>query len=715
MTELHWDVETRSEADLDQVGLANYFDDPSTELIMSQHAIDEGRVHLWQPHLDPKPPKELIEALDDPFVIANAWGAQFELNAARRFFGIVKPLSEWRCSMVRARYLSLPGGLDAAGRILGLKESEAKIKEGDRLVKKFCSPEKPGGEETLFGLSAASYRDWRTDPEDWEWFCRYGVRDVEAERTIATKKLKKFPVPDREWENWFLEQQVNSSGWPVDMDLVRGARFIVEKEMVRLNKRLYEITELANANSVQQLLPWLQDRGYAFSSVDKNFVARAMKGECALTGEAREVLILRAQTSKSSIRKYTNIADMVSPDGRLRHQYTFMGAARTGREAAHGVNMGNLPRPTKEVVARMPLALSLVRKMDYEEVRREFEKPLDVVGSTVRASFCAPPGQQLVVADLSAIENVGAGFISRSDSVLRVFREDRDPYLDFAVHFYKQPYSELAAEYDEGRGNKAKRTMCKPATLGSGFGLGPGKEVVDQATGEKTWEGLMGYARAMNVEMTQEEATKAIQVFRSVYPEIPQTWKDLERAARRAIKNPGQLVGVGIPATEREREWFTEKGRKIYEKPILSFLCHGTKVLELKLPAGRSIHYIDPTLEEEEYVWQGKTLKGEKISYYGKEQNSTHWGRVPTHGGKLFENADQAWARDILFNGMHEAHKAGFEIIGTTYDEIIALVPENSDLTVEKLCERMTRKPDWMPDGIPLRAAGYKAKEYRKD
>ena len=493
----------------------------------------------------------------------------------------------------------------------------------------------------------------------------------------------------------------------------RGAQFIVKEEVEKLTARLVQLTNLANPGSPAQLLPWLRERGYGFSSIDKTFVARALAGECDLAEEAREVLIIRGQTAKSSVRKYTNIGDMVSADGRLRHQYTFMGAARTGRWAAHGVNVGNLPKPVKSVEANMPRAIELVRSGDYEGVKREFEKPLDVITSTVRASFRAPEGFKLVVADLSAIENVGAGVISRSESVLRVFREDRDPYLDFAMHFYHQPYAELEAEYLAG--NKAKRTLCKPATLGAGFGLGPGKEVIDQETGEKTWEGLLGYARAMNVVMTQEEASKAIEVFRKVYPEIPRTWKDLERAAKRAVKNPGQIVGAGVPATDRDREWFEEKGWPIYETPIISFLCHGTKVLELMLPSGRSLHYIDPTVEEERYLWKGKEIVGEKLSYYGKEQNSTHWGRVPTHGGKLFENSDQAWARDVLVSGMHEADRVGFEIIGDTYDELITLVPENSRLGVDELCACMTKKPHWMPSGVPLRAAGYESKEYKKD
>ena len=712
ITHFHWDVETRSEADLDTVGLANYFDHPSTKLLMSNHAEGGGRVVRWEPHIDPRPPAELIEALEDPFVVFHAWGASFERRAARRFLGIDKPLPEWRCEMAQARYLSLPGGLAEAGKILGLKESEAKIKDGKRLIQKFCTPESFGGEETLFGISSCVFRDWYTDPEDWQKFCAYGEQDVVAERAIG-KKTGKFPLPPQEWDNWCIEQAINERGWPVGMDLVLGGKFIAEQEVEKLLSRMRDLTGLSNPNSPNQLLPWLQEKGYLFSSLDKTLVARTLDGEGELAGDAREVLLLRGQTSKSSVKKYTNIADMVSADGRLRHQYTFMGAARTGREAAHGVNMGNLPRPVKSIESRLPLAIELVRKMDYEAVKREFENPMDVVASTVRASFRAPEGHQFVVADLSAIENIGACFLSRCEAGLQVFKEGRDPYLDFATYFYHKEYAELEAEYDEGRGNKTKRSMCKPATLGSGFGLGPGKEFID-ADGQKRWSGLLGYSRSMGVVMTWEEAAKATEIFRSVYAEIPRTWKDLERAAVHAVRNPGKLVGVGVPQTEKEKESFEFEKRKIYD-PILSFVCHGKKVLELKLPSGRSLHYLEPKVEEEEYEYKGKKLVGKKISYYGKEQNSTHWGRISTFGGKIFENADQAWARDILFNGMQEAEQEGFYIVGDTYDEVITLMPTDSPLGVDKLCVCLTRKAKWMPEGIPLKAVGYVAKEYKKE
>jgi len=709
---LWMDHETLSEIDLSVRGLDNYVRHPSTRVSLTAYARGNRVVKTWEPHLNPIP-DDLRDYLESPFITAMCWNATFDHAVTTRVLGVQKPISEFRDPMCQARYLSLPGSLSDVGEILGLSSETSKMAhEGKRLIKIFSEPESAGGESTLFGTSAPTFRTPETNPEDWKKFVEYCRRDVIAMRTIH-KKLSKFPMPDMEWDNWLLDQKINAAGWSVDMSLVTGAQNVVRQETERLKAKLIEMTGLDNPGSVQQLLPWLCDRGYTFSSLDKTFVARAVAGECVLSEEAKEVLTIRGQTSKSSIKKYTNIADMVGEGGRLRYQYTFMGAARTGRQAAHGVNMGNLPKPVKSVEKKMDRAIELVRAGDYKTILSEFGTPLDVVASTVRASFRAPDGMKLVVADLSAIENVGAGFISRSDPVLNVFRENRDPYLDFAKHFFHQSYEELESEFMGG--NKSKRTMCKPATLGAGFGLGPGKEVLDPVTGEKTWEGLLGYARALGVIMTQEEASKAITIFRSVYPEIPQTWKDLERAAKRAIKNPGTLAGVGIPHTEREKTWFEESGRKIYDTPVLSFLCHGTKVLELKLPSGRSIHYINPALTQEEYEYKGKKLTGEKISYEGKEQNKQTWGKVDTHGGKIFENADQAWARDIMFNGMQEADREGFEIIGSTYDEIITLVPENSRLTVDLLCDCMTRKPRWMPDGVPLKAAGYESKEYKKD
>jgi DNA polymerase len=711
ITRFGMDYETKSEADLEVVGLANYLAHPTTKILMAAFAEGDHKPKLWEPHRDPKPPAELTEALEDPFVLVSAWNVPFEKGVSRLKLGIDKPAPEWRDTMVKARYLSLPGKLSAAGKILGLSEDEAKDKEGDRLIQKFCSPAVLAQEGGLFGSTEAAFRDWSTDPEDWFKFGEYCKQDVVAERTID-KKCDKFPVPDHEWEAWCMDVEINETGWPVDMTLVRGAREIIVRDMERLTRRLVEITGLDNPNSVGQMLPWLRGQNYVFSSLNKTFVARALGGECPLTPEAIEALTIRKQTAKSSVKKYGVISDLVSPDGRLRNQYTFYGASRTGRWAAHGANVGNLPKAEKSVEKRLDLAVALVQKMDYEGIIKEFGNPLDVVSSTVRPSFRATPGHKLVVADLNAIENRGLGYICRCDSILQVFREGKDPYLAFAAVMYNIPYEILEAQFKAG--DKSKRTNAKAPTLGCGYALNVGKLVVNEEDGTSTWTGLMGYARGMGIEMEFEVAQLAVKAFRAAYPEVKRTWKDLERAAIRAIRKPGTVVGVGAPQTDRDREYFLSKGRDPNVKPIISFKCHSDKVLEMILPSGRSLHYIDPQAVEVEREWDGEVKTSLEVTYYGKEQNKQVWGRVSTHGGKFLENADQALSRDVLVNGMKEARAMGFKLVGHTYDELIAEVPENGHLGVRELEGCMVVPPWWCGLDFPLGAEGDEMYTYQK-
>ena len=708
MDKLWIDTETRSVKDLDQHGTDRYATDPTTRVLLMPYAFNDGKPKLWQPHLT-NMPGELLDALHDPFVQAWSWNVAFDRTIIKTVLGIDKPIHEWRDPMIMARSLSLPGDLDTAGQILGLKPDQLKIKDGKRLLRKFTEPEDEGGEETLFGLSQPTFRDWNTDPADWELFCEYAKRDVIAERTAA-KKMKAFPVPDSEWELWYLDQKINETGWPVDRLTVDGAREIVLRELEPLTAQLKEITGLKNPNSRNQMLGWLQTQGYDFSSLNKDFVTRALAGESNLTDLARQVLAIRSQTTKSSVSKYTALADMTSEDGQLRHQYTFYGA-HSGRWAAHGANVGNLPKPSKAVEKNLDRAVDLVREMDFDSIVREFGKPLEVASSVLRSAFRAPEGYKFVVADLNAIENRGLGYLARCQSILDVFRQGKDPYLSFAVKMYKDSYESLLAEYEAG--DKTKRNICKAPVLGAGYALGPGEETTDE-DGNLVWTGLMGYARKMGVEMTRDQAEFSIQVFRESYPEVKQLWKDMERAAAFSIRHPGQVIGVGVPQTERDQEYYERIGRKIYD-PIVSFKTTGTKVLEMMLPSGRSLYYIDPEVQEEKKVWKDREYTQDIVYHKGKDQKTKQWVTIKTFGGRWVENADQAVSRDILANGMKLADKMGFSIVGHTYDELVTLVPANAGLGIKELCDCMTTAPDWCGDSFPLGASGFEDVIYRKD
>lgn len=275
---LFLDFETRSVLDLEQRGLDNYLHDSSTRVLMCGYAFNNLAVQLWQPHLAPELPRDFREALDDPFVIKVAWNSRFEKHVLQVLLGIDVPYCEFLDPMVWARHLSMPGSLGEVGKILGLTEDEAKLLEGKRLKKLFTEPASLGGEETLFGISEPTFHDWNTRPQDWELFCGYCRRDIEAERTIL-KKMEKFPLPLLEQQGWVLDQIINDRGLPVNMKLVSGASSVAETTKSFLKSQLKTLTDLENPNSNSQMLAYLKTQGYPFSSLAKGFVERALRDE----------------------------------------------------------------------------------------------------------------------------------------------------------------------------------------------------------------------------------------------------------------------------------------------------------------------------------------------------------------------------------------------------------------------------------------------------
>lgn len=680
MTAFHLDYETRSEIPLDERGLDNYSRDKSTSVILAAYAEGDHKVKLWEPHLSPMP-TELKDALTDPWVQVHAWNSAFELAITRYVLKIHKPASEWVDPMSFARYLSLPGSLEDVGEILKIGEA-AKMKEGKRLINLFCEPELPAGRPTLFGLSEATFRDWRSDPADWDLFGQYCKQDVVAERTIE-KKLVRFHLPDDERETWLLDSKINARGIPVDLDLVRGAKLIADREMERLRLKLHNLTHLDNTNSNSQMLKFLQKNcGYPFASLGKAFVGRAMEGEGGLSDLGREILEIRKMTSKSSLNKFEVIANTVSDDGRLRNQFVYYGAARTGRWSGRDAQLQNLPRPTKEVENKMDRAVELVRKVDYEAITKEFSQPLDVASSVIRAGFRAPEGFELVVADLGSIETRVVGFVARCKAILDIFEKGQDAYLMFGTRMFNKPYDQVTKE---------ERQKAKAPVLGCGFGLGGGEEQTTES-GDVIRTGLWGYAQAMGVELTQAESAQAVKVYRETYPEVPVLWKELHEGAVSAIRHPGKLFEVGP----------------------LGFECMGKKVLRMILPSGRALHYINPKVETRERDGKYGPYKVAEISYDGKDQTTHSWGMCFLIGSKICENAVQAIARDVLVSGMKEATKIGFKIVLHVHDEIGALVPIGSSLGLPDLIRCMIVQPWWTNGKLPLSAEGYTGRYYKK-
>lgn len=648
MGAVYLDIETFSEVDLKKVGTAVYAAHPSTQIVLCSYAIGDGEVHTWDTH-DGTPLVGFLSPLvENPEVLFHAHNAYFErlLLAAA---GIEIPVERWRCDMVHAMSLAFPGSLDKLGQAIGLADEQQKIKDGRRLVQKFCKPRTP----TATKPHTRCTRD--TDPEDWAAFVQYNRQDVIAERA-ADKRLSPWPMGASEWRYWHMDQKINDTGLPVDRALVDGARHCATLAKTELVAELRALTGLDNPNAVESLRSWVVGRGIAMPDLTKHTVATALEGE--LPADVRRALELRQQLGRSSVAKFDALERATNDDGRLRGCFQFYGASRTGRWAGRIFQPQNLPRGSLK-----PDELRAV----VEQVRSGRSRvSMDALTSCIRSAIRAPQGKVLRVADLANIESRILGWLAHCDRMLHCFATDRDIYKDYATALLGKDYSEIT---------KSERNYAKPPTLGCGYGLG--------ATG------LVAYADGMRVEMSVEQAGEAVDTFRDTYPEIPRLWKRLEAATMELVGERRGSIRVGLLT-------FT------YEAPFLFMV----------LPSGRRLAYFKPRIEEKLAPWGDMV---ENVTYMGVDQVTNKWERVSTFGGKWVEQACQAISRDLLAHGLDEAIKIGFEVLGSTHDEIIAMTDEDDWLDHDVLSHCMTRMPDWGDSDLYLGAEGFSDVIYRKD
>jgi DNA polymerase len=699
---LFLDFETKSRRNLKQCGLDTYARDPSTKVLMLGYAFNDYAPGLYQPHVDGRIPERLLRKLRDPSVMIVAHNAVFDRKILKHVMGIDIPIERFICTMAMALYLALPAALHQLTHdALVLGPEFAKDREGDRLIRVFCIPSNAKQQ----AKTGREFNDWDSHPEDWHRFGDYCRRDVVAERKVYCI-LRKYIVDfDRFQAEYGLDQEINDKGLPLDLDLITGAEKIRKEAGEFYKRELQAISGLANPNSTQQALGWLQERGYPFASLKKNRVKIAMKdfGD-QITAEAKLFLDVRLKSNRAAVKKFAAFLRAHS-DGYVRGMFQFCGAGRTGRWAGRVVQLQNLTKALKSVEKFLDSVRDMIRDGDTDGLRFIFDNPLDVLVSSVRSSICAPDGYELAIADLSSIELAVAAWGPKCKFWLDVLREKKDPYCAFGVYLYDEDYETLYHEYKVLK-NKKRRDGAKPGALGAQFRLGGGELRGTYPDQERT--GLWGYAQSMGVDLTQEFSKHAVTVYRELSPEIVQEWYDLENAARDCIQTrEPQMTPSGVrfdmkPPFMRMR---LPSGRYL-------FYCQ-PKMLDTKIKTGRMVPVFDG--EGKEIGQEEETFEKFSISYMGLHQTSKKWVRLFTHGGKLFENWVQAVARDLLVYGMFEARDFGFDLRGHVHDELIALVRRcDIRFNVENLVRCMSKVPEWA-EGLPLGAAGFQQQFYAKE
>lgn len=655
MRMLSIDIETFSPVQLAKTGVYPYCEQPDFDLLLFGYSIDGGPVEIVDLANGQSMPDEVLAALVDPGVVKWAHNAAFErvcLSAWLRAHhpkllsdGFLDP-AQWRCTMIWSAYLGLPMSLDAVATVLKLDVQ--KDSAGKRLIKQFCTPATPSV------LNGGKRRNPPSaDPTGWARFIDYNRRDVEVELAIH-ERLASFPMPDDEWDTYALDQRINDAGILLDHTLVDSAVGVDEHHRNASLTHAQELTGLDNPNSPIQLKQWLHNHGCELESLSKADVDAALS---AATGEVKEVLELRGDLAKSSVKKYVAMHNVAGADGRARGLIQFYGAGRTGRFAGRLVQVQNLPR---NYLPDLDQARSLVRTGNLEALELLYESVPDTLSQLIRTAFIPSPGNRFIVADFSAIEARVIAWLAGETTTLQAFREGKDLYCETASRMFGVPVEKHGI-------NAELRQKGKIAVLACGYG------------------GSVGALKAMGaltMGLAEHELKPIVDAWRQANPHIVQLWADVEEAVIAAIisRQPLRL---------RNLRFSVESG-----------------ILFIELPSGRRLAYVQPRLGENR--WGGTS-----ITYTGTTA-ARRWGQLETYGGKLVENIVQAIARDLLVTGMHAVAKAGHRIVMHVHDEIVIDEPLGSGFTVADACELMSTLPAWV-EGLPLDADGYECAYYRKD
>jgi len=694
---LSLDLETYSDVDLSKCGVYKYASSPFFEILLFGVSVNGGEVRVYDLAQGEKVPIEIIQALTDKSVTKWAFNASFERvclyiwlkrNYPEYFKSYGSPKDSvgnyldpesWHCSMVWSAYMGLPLSLAGVGTVLGL--GEQKLKEGKDLIKYFCVPCK-----ATLSNGGRTRNLPEHDMEKWKLFKAYNKRDVEVEMAIK-EKLKKYPVPDFVWEEYYLDQKINDRGIALDMDLVRSAIMVDAKSRELLTLKMQELTNLDNPNSVKRMKEWLSDNGMEMESLGKKEVSEVLK---TAPEPLRTVLTLRQQLAKSSVKKYQAMEKAACSDNRARGMFQFYGANRTGRASSKIIQIQNL---SKNHMSDLEEARELVKSGDFEALSLLYDDIPDTLSQLVRTAFIPRRGYKFIVSDFSAIEARVLAWLGGEQWVLDVFSSGGDIYCETASRMF-------GVRVEKHGENSSLRQKGKQATLSciaegelvlTDRGLVPIEEVL---LGDKVWDGeewvehegvvFRGEREVVTYDGLTATPDHLVYVDGKSTP-IPfievagnkissepykaPVYDILNAGPRHRFTVSGHLVhncgyggGVGalkamgaIEAGMKEEElgplveawrasnpnivklwWDVDKAVKKAVKEKTTVSSHGLEfkcqsgMLFIRLPSGRSLSYVKPRIGENKFG-------GESVTYEGIGATKK-WERIESYGPKFVEN-----------------------------------------------------------------------------
>lgn len=700
MRRLSIDIETFSSVDLGAGGVYPYVEASDFQILLFAYAFDNEPVRCVDMANFEVIPSEVLTALTNPDVLKTAHNANFERVCIAKEFNIDTDPEQWACTMVLAARCGLPMSLDAVAKALKLENK--KDTQGKALIRYFsipCRPTKANGQRTR------NYPEH--DPEKWELYKNYCIKDVIVERDIR-EALAYYRTPKVERMVWNLDQRINDRGILIDVPFVQRAIAIDESENYKLTEEAKEITGLENPNSPTQLKQWLSaTTGRKITKLTKEQYPELL--EAAKDEKVSRILNIRMQMAKTSTKKYSAMLKALCEDERVRGLLQYCGAGRTWRWAGRLVQVQNLPKndePKKnskgEELDVTDMARRIVDNNDGHLLDMVFGNIPAQLSKLIRTAFVAKPDHRFIVSDFSAIEAVVIAWYANEEWRLEVFRTHGKIYEASAANMFG-----IAMEL---------------ITKGSPYRQ-KGK-IAELALGYQGGKGALITMGALKMGLDKKELKPLVNAWRDSNKNIVRFWKDIEAAAVKAVRT-GERVNL-------------QKG--------LSFSKDGN-ALYIHLPSGRKLSYWKPQIRTKQYSFveflkdHGTYDKGDKsalplltatkleklgilemtsepfdkasLYYEGVEQTTRKWALIPTYGGKLVENIVQATARDCLAYAMLRLDKKGYPIVMHVHDEVVIEAPNNFG-SLEEVNNIMATPLSWAED-MPLRAEGYETKYYKKD
>lgn len=730
---LHIDIETFSEADLVSAGVYRYAEHPSTSINCIGYRIDHGPMHLWIPfdvvpvsatievsrrHPDVKmwchkePPGNFLAAWAGPKRAHNAEYERVVLNGtAGKKLGLPpSKIEDWTCTAVKAAANGLQRALDDAASALGTKRKDD---NGRLFMLQLSKPRKP--------TKADPSTRWTFEnaPEKWVAMLCYNVDDVLAECELDDA------LPDlseQEQKLYHLDQKINERGWAVDLEAVHNILFVVEQYKERLAQEFENLTrdwitgEGLKPTQREKVSEWVRANGFpGLVDMTAEYLKTVAKRP-DVPSNVKRVLTIYSTYGAKSVSKLQAMLDAVCSDGRLRGMFLFYGAA-TGRWSSLIVQLQNMMRP---VVKDPNTAIEAFASRDIDLIRMLWPDvdPMKVAGSCIRGCLIATDGHDLVFPDYSGIEDRVNLWLFDEEHMLEAYREvdaktGRHPYSITVCNAF-------GLNLDEFNDEDPRRQWGKVMRLALGYegGVSAFAQMVetygidleemaaivnpllpDEAIDHAAW--MWKNHPSSQPEHIDRACNGLKFLYRRDHPRIVQGWKLLKEAAEKAV--------------EFEGETFWLPNRKIAFR-VEGF--KGRKWLSMRLPSGRKIKYFKPT-------WTPPTVKdiwinNEKVEkvvpgfmeYWGTDTYTRQWMKLQTYGGKLDENADQGFSRDLLCNAMLALDAAGYTIIASEHDKVVLEVPKDSG-SVDEIKRLMLAQPGYCA-GLPLATDGKRLDRYGK-